>query len=75
MSRLSEKYLQELEDDFIFELGYQEWLRENMSEPTEYELDEMEQDYLQKQSHFTSNRIITHKSLNNPNYQPTKEQL
>jgi len=72
MSKLSEHYIQEQE--FELELSYQEWLRDNTQEPSESELDEMEQDLLNK-SCFLSNQIITHQSSNNTNYNPMEEQL
>ena len=75
MSKLSEHYLQIQEQEFEMELSYQEWLRDNIAEPSENELNELEQDYLQKQSHFGKDRIITHKALNNTNYQPIGEEL
>ena len=74
MSRLSEHYMQLQEHEFELELSYQEWLMENIQEPSESELDEMEHDFLQK-PHFVSNRIITHKALNNTNYNPMEELL
>ena len=70
MSKLSEHYLQKQQEECELELSYQEWLMDNIQEPTGNELDEMEQDYLEKQPHFASNRIITHKPLNNTNYNP-----
>jgi len=76
MSKLSEHYMQEKEKEKEFELdlGYQEWLRDNIAEPSENELDEMEQDLLNK-SCFLSNEIITHQDVNNTNYNPMEEQL
>lgn len=69
MGKLSEHYMQVQEQEFELELSYQEWLMENIQEPSENELDEMEQDF-NKKSHFGKNRIITQQSLNNPNYNP-----
>ena len=69
MSRVSEHYLQLQQEEWELDLSYAEWLRENVDEPSEDELNEMEQDFLQK-PHFVSNRIITHKCLNNINYSP-----
>lgn len=71
MSKAKEMYMKQLEDEFELELSYQEWLKDNSSEPSESELDEMEQDFLTK-PHFVSNRIITHKPLNNINYSPVR---
>jgi len=69
MSKLLEHYLQEQENEFELELSYQEWIRDNIQEPSESELDEMEHDFSTK-PHFVSNRIITHRPLNNTDYQP-----
>ncbi len=74
MSKVKEHYMQQLQDEFELDLSYQEWLMENIQEPSEIELNEMEHDF-QKKPHFVSNRIITHKSLNNTNYNPIGEQL
>ena len=68
MSRVKENYLRQQEDEFALDLSYAEWLRENFSEPSEVELDTMEQDF-GKKPYFAENRIITHKPLNNPQYQ------
>ena len=70
MSKLSEHYLQEQEQEFELELSYQEWLRDNIQAPTSEDLCVMEQEFLNKNSHFVKNRIITQKSLNNSNYLP-----
>jgi hypothetical protein len=70
MSKVKEAYVKQLEDDFELDLNYQEWLRENFSEANESELDEMEHDYIKK-PYYDKNRIITTRSLNNPNYNPT----
>ena len=74
MSKLSEHYMQEQAKEFELELSYQEWLLDNITEPNESELDEMEQDLLNK-SCFLSNQIITHQAVNNTNYNPMEEQL
>lgn len=74
MSKVKQMHMQQLEDEFELELSYQEWLRDNISEPSEKELNEMEQDF-QRKPHFVSNRIITHKALNNTNYNPMEELL
>ena len=67
MSKMKENLMKQQEEEFELELSYQEWLRDNFSEPSEYELNKMEQDFLQK-PHYLSSRIITHKALNNTNY-------
>ena len=69
MSKVKAAYVKQLEDDFELELNYQEWLRDNFSEPNGTELDEMNEDF-QKPS-LVSNRIIATKPLNNHNYNPT----
>jgi len=74
MSKSSENYMQKQEKEFELDLSYQEWLRDNTQEPSENELDEMEQDLLNK-SCFLSNQIITHQAVNNTNYNPMEEQL
>lgn len=64
MSKLSELYLQEQQEEFELELSYQEWLRDNsMNEPSELELNEMEQDFITK-PYFRSNRILSNRLLN-----------
>ena len=69
MSKVKEAYVKQLEDDFELELSYQEWLRDNFSEPDVSEVNEMEQDFLKP--YYVKNRIITTRPLNNPNYDPT----
>ena len=69
MSRLSEHYLQLQQEEWELDLSYAEWLRDNVTEPSEEELNEMEQDLLNK-PHFVSNRIITQQHLNNITYGP-----
>lgn len=68
MPKLSEHYLQVQEQEFELELSYQEWLRDNVTEPSEDELNEMEEEF--SNSSTLSNRIITHKPLNNKHYYP-----
>ena len=68
MSRVKEFYMREVEDEFELELSYNEWLRDNFSEPTGKELDEMEED--SKKSSTMKNRIIALTSLNNQDYNP-----
>jgi len=59
--RVKEAYYRGLENDFELELGYMEWLRDNFSEPSEDELNGMEEDSLK--SSTEKNHIITHYSL------------
>ena len=68
MGRVKNQLVLEQEQEFELELSYQEWLKDNTDEPSEQELNEMEED-LEKSS-TSENRIITHKSLNNTNYDP-----
>ncbi len=68
MSRVKENYLQQQEQEAVLDLSYEEWLRDNFSEPSEVELDTMEEDL--KKSSCLCNRIVHHKPLNNPQYQP-----
>jgi len=64
MSKSSELYLQEQQEEFELELSYQEWLRDNsMNEPSELELNKMEQDFIIK-PYFSSNRILSNRLLN-----------
>ena len=69
MSKVKEQMMHEQEREFELELSYQEWLRDNIAEPTSDELDEMEHDFTKK-PHFVRNRIITQRPLNNTNYYP-----
>ena len=69
MSKLSEHYLQLQQEEWELDLSYAEWLRDNIEEPSEEELNKMEQD-LSNKSHFVSNLIITQQHLNNINYTP-----
>ena len=66
--KYKEFHYQQLEDDFELDLSYQEWLMDNYSEPSEAELDEMEEDF--NKSSAVKNRIIAQKPLNNYNYEP-----
>lgn len=56
------------QDNMDFIIGYEKWLREAFIEAHESELQGME-DTLYKVS-TEKNRIVTHRPLNNPNYQP-----
>jgi len=67
MNKIKDGLMKQQEEEFELELSYQEWLRDNFSEPSECELNKMEQDFLQK-PHYLSSRIITHKALNNTFY-------
>lgn len=67
--KVKEFYYKQLEDDFIQNLEYEEYLRDNFSEPTEAEINEMEEDLLRKSS-TGKNRIIPNQPLNNIDYYP-----
>jgi hypothetical protein len=69
MSKVKEQMLREQEQEFELELSYAEWLRDNEEPYLEAELIEMEEDFINKSS-TSENRIITHKPLNNTNYDP-----
>ena len=51
-----------------FEVSYTKWLMEAFSEPSELELQEMEDTFYKVST--VKNRIVTLKPLNNPFYQP-----
>ena len=67
MSKVKEHYMQIQQQEFELELSYQEWLMNNTTEPSGDELNEMEHDFLTK-PHYDKNRIITHRPLNNTDY-------
>ena len=71
MSKIKEQMMLEQEQEFELELSYQEWLRDNFSEPSESDVNEMEQDFITK-PHFVENQILSESSLNNPNYDPLR---
>ena len=66
--KVKESYMRQLDNEFELELSYQEWLRDNFSEITGKELDEMEED--SKKSSTGKNHIIALESLNNLDYNP-----
>lgn len=66
MSKITNTYLQN--QDLHFEISYTKWLMEAFSEPSVEEIDEMERDFFK--SLTVENRILTHRPLNNPNYNP-----
>lgn len=55
-------------DQIEFEISYTKWLNEAFSEPTESEINEMEEDFFKPSA--VSNRIISLKPVNNQYYQP-----
>ena len=66
--KFKEFYYRTMEDEFEYLLSYEEYLRDNYSEPSEVELDEMEEEF--RNSSALKNRIIAQKPLNNYNYEP-----
>lgn len=68
MGRVKEMFMKEQELMFEMELGYEQWLSENFTEPTEEELYLMERDL--KQSLAVENQIIAQSPSNRPDYQP-----
>ncbi len=74
MGKVKEQLLLQEQQEFELNLSYQEWLRDNIQEPSEDELNEMEHDFIRK-PYFVQNRIITHRALNNTDYQPIGEEL
>ena len=68
MSKVKEAYVKQLENDFELDLSYQEWLRDNFSQPSELEVDEMNEEI---NPSLASNRIISDKPINNQDYDPT----
>ena len=74
MSKVKEHYMKMQEQEFELDLSYQEWLRENLQEPSESEINEMEEEFLWKPSN-RCNRILSDIALNNTDYNPIGEQL
>jgi len=70
MGKVKEKFTQENIKEFELNLSYQEWLRDNFHEPSEDEINMMEQDY--NKSNPINNQIIVTKPLNNKTYNPLK---
>ena len=70
MSKVKEKFTQENIKEFELNLSYQEWLRDNFNQPSEDEINMMEQDC--NKSNCINNQIIVTKPLNNEAYNPLK---
>jgi hypothetical protein len=68
--KMKDKLLEDKQLEFELELAYKEWLRYNYSQPSESEIDKMEQDYI-IQPYYRGNRILSDKALNNADYNPT----
>ena len=71
MSRVKDQMEQEKQDEFELDLSYQEWLRDNLMEPSESEINEMEEDFLSKSSN-RCNHIVSDVALNNTDYNPVE---
>jgi hypothetical protein len=67
--KMKDKLLQDQQLEFELELAYREWLRDNFKEPSESDIDNMEQDYI-IQPYYRGNRILSERALNNPDYCP-----
>lgn len=61
--RVKEKMLQDREVEFEDDLSFAEYLQHYMSQPTEAELDDMEQE-------LNTKSTLPFKSINNPYYHP-----
>ena len=71
MSKVKDMYKRQQEQEFELDLSYQEWLRNNLMEPSESGINEMEEDFLSKSSN-RFNHILSDIALNNTNYDPVK---
>jgi hypothetical protein len=68
MGRVKNQLMMEQEQEFELELSYQEWLRDNSSEPSELEIIDMAREML---SPSTFQEMLWHViSANNPDYRP-----
>jgi hypothetical protein len=68
MGRVKEMFMKEQEMMFEMELGYEQWLRNNFTQPTGDELHLMERDSCK--SLAVENQMIAQYSANRPDYQP-----
>ena len=68
MGRVKNQLMLEQEKEFELELSYQEWLRDNSSEPSESEIIDMAREML---SPSTFQEMLWYLvSANNPDYRP-----
>ena len=67
MGRVKEMFTKEQELMFEMELGYEQWLSVNVTEPTGDEISLMERDL--NKSLAVENKMIAHYSANRPDYQ------
>jgi len=70
MGKVKDKLIQQQDKEFELDLSYQEWLRDNFNQPSEDEINMMEQDC--NKSNPINNQIIATKPLNNQTYNPLK---
>jgi len=68
--KLKETHLSEIQREFELDLSYNEWLRDNYFEPSEKELQEMEEEF----ANFSVLRehTVALKPSNNINYRPDR---
>ena len=68
--KVKEFYYQQLDDQFELDLGYEEWLRDNYSDPIESEIMDMARENL---SHETFIELMWHCfAANRVDYNPNK---
>ncbi|MDY0122919.1 hypothetical protein [Sulfurimonas sp.] len=46
MEKVKEFYYKALEESFTWDFGYEEYLRDNSSQPTEFDIEQMEQEFI-----------------------------
>lgn len=66
--KVKDALMRQQEMMFEMELSYREWLRDNFTEPSEEEINDMERDFYK--SLTAGNKIISCRPLNNENYNP-----
>lgn len=66
--KVKDALMRQQEMMFEMELSYREWLRDNFTEPSEEEINDMERDFYK--SLTAGNKIISCRPLNNQNYDP-----
>lgn len=68
--KVKDKYLDVKQQEFELDLCYQEWLRDNCIEPSEDELQQMEEEFVK--SSILREHTVTLKPLNNITYSPDR---
>ncbi len=68
MGRVKEFYYKALEESFIWDFGYEEYLREQQ-EAREFDIEQMEQEFIKSSSFI---KLINRSIANNPNYDNPK---